>query len=321
MDGAAQKVATYQEEDLPETVVFEFKHRLFSLDGCVFRKTPDGDQVALYVPMGDVVAALPIHQIHLEFEIPPDSPDRKLLSLAVQALQYVQQVYPGDSIPREVITGKAPWMVEPKFLDLAKAWVAMLVVAWETREDISRLKRKDMVERIATAEARRTVETAHVKIAQELDAAAPRPDHVKESLEKLAQELSYIEALRDKFIDIRRVQSKLKGLYTTYQSEKAVSEQIMRCNSLFEPPVKEFFEKFAEFDTYVVDLGSILRRFDAQVSFIRGERDAFRQIYVLWQPLLAQWETTSAGRNEETESLVRETYRFAAQHYTRAVEW
>lgn len=321
MDGAAQKAETHQEEDLPETVVFEFKHRLFSVDGCVFRKTPGGDQVALYVPMGDVQAALPIHQIHLEFEIPPDSPDRKLMSLAAQALQYVQHVYPGDSIPREVITGKAPWMVDPKFLDLAKAWVDMLVVAWESKEDISRLKRKDMVDRTATAEARRIVETAHTKIAQELDGAEPRPDHVKESLEKLAQELSYIEALREKFLDIRRLQSKLKGLYTAYQGEKAVSEQIMRCNSLFEPPIKEFFEKFSEFDTYVVDLSSILRRFEAQVNFIRGERDAFRQIYVLWQPMLARWETASGGRSEETESLVRETYRFAAQHYTRAVEW
>lgn len=50
-------------EELPETVVFEFKHRLFSIDGCVFRKTPDGAQIALYIPMGDVQAAMQMSQI------------------------------------------------------------------------------------------------------------------------------------------------------------------------------------------------------------------------------------------------------------------
>lgn len=308
-------------QDLPETVVFDFKHRLFTLDGCVFRKTPGGDQVALYVPMGDVVAALPVHQLHLEFEIPEDSEDRKLMALAGQALQYVRHVYPGDSIPREVILGQAPWMVDEKYVELAKSWVAMLVIAWKSGEDITAMKRKDMVERVAKPDAAAIIHNAHTEIAAAVEPDNPRPDHVREMLEKLAQELSYIEALREKFLDIRRLQVKVKNLYTTFQSEKAVAEQITRCNSLFEAPIKEFFEKFAEFDTYVVDIISILKRFDAQVNFIRGERDAFRQIYVLWEPLLNAWHGYGGGRSDEGEALVRETYRFAAQHYVRTVEW
>ncbi|MFM2130697.1 MAG: hypothetical protein RL477_2243, partial [Pseudomonadota bacterium] len=287
----------------------------------VFRKTPGGDQIALYVPMGDVLAVLPVHQIHLEFDIPADSEDHNLMGLAGQALQYLPQVYPGDSIPREVLTGKAPWMVDPKFLEMAKAWVTMLVVSWKTGEDISALKRKDMMERAAKPETQQALEAADAEIAAAVAPEDPKPEHVRELLEKLAQELSYIEALREKFLDIRRMQTKLKGTYTSYQGEKAVAEQITRCNSLFEKPIKEFFEKFVEFDTYVVDLTSILKRFDAQVNFIRGERDAFRQIYLLWQPLLDRWEKFGGGRGEEGEALIRETYRFAAQHYVQTVDW
>lgn len=317
MDGTAE----IHDQDLPDTVEFKFTHRLFSLPGCVFRKTPEGDKVGLYVPMGDVQAVLPVHQIHLEFDIPEGSEDRKLMSLAVQALQYVKQVYPGDSIPKEVLTGKSPWMVEDKYLDLAKAWVAMLTVTWKTGEDIAAMKRVDMAVRAQTPETKAILETAHADIARELDADNPDPAKVRELFEKLAQELSYIEALREKFLDIRRLQVKLKNLYSTYQSEKAVAESITRCNSLFEAPVKAFFEKFAEFDTYVVDIISILRHFEQQVTFIRGERDAFRQIFDLWEPLTTRWDAFAGGRTDAAEALVRETYRFAAQHYTQSVAW
>lgn len=315
MDGSISQ------EDLPETVVFDFKHRLFSLDGCVFRKAQGSEQVALYVPMGDVVAALPVHQIHLEFEIPKESDDHRLMSLAGQALQYVKQVYPGDSIPREVITGKAPWMVDEKYLKQAQAWVSMLVVAWKTGEDTASMKRKDMLERAATPETKVILEQAYPEIAKAVAPDEPRPDQAKELLEKLAQELSYIEALREKFLDIRRMQTKLKGTSSAYQSEKAVAEQITRCNSMFEAPTRSFYEKFAELDTYVVDLTSILKHFDAQVNFIRGERDAFRQIHQLWEPLLERWEKYPGGRSENGEELIRDTYRFAAQHYMRTADW
>jgi hypothetical protein len=143
-----------QEVELPETVHFDFKHRLFTIDGCVFRKTSDGSEVALLVPMGEVQTALPVHQIRQEFEIDPKSDDEQLIQWAAQALQYVRQIYPGDSIPSEVLIGKAPWMVEKNFLPLARARIAMLVIAWKTDEDISKLKTKDILERAESAEAK-----------------------------------------------------------------------------------------------------------------------------------------------------------------------
>jgi len=309
------------EADLPETVHFDFKHRLFTIDGCVFRKTSDGSEVALLVPMGDVHAALPVHQIRQEFEIDPESDDEQLMQWAAQALQYVRQIYPGDSIPSEVLTGKAPWMVEEKFLTLARARIAMLVVAWKTDEDISKLKTKDILEHAESAESKAILESSYDEIATELELGEGKRDHIIELMDKLAQELSYVEALREKFLELRHMQAKLKSLYSTYQGEKAITEAITRCNSLLEVPIKEQFEKFAEFDTYMTDIINIMRHFDAQVNFIRGERDAFRQTYMLWENLLTQWNEFPGGRNDVTNSLVNETYRFAAQHFVRTADW
>lgn len=309
------------EASLPETVHFDFKHRLFTIDGCVFRKTSDGSQVALIVPMGDVQAALPVHQIRQEFEIDPQCNDEQLMQWAAQALQYVRQVYPGDSIPSEVLTGKAPWMVEERFLTLARARVIMLVVTWKMDEDFTNLKPADLIARSQSPETKELLEDSYEEIAAELELGAGKRDYVVELMGKLAQELSYVEALRDKFLGLRRMQIKLKNLYSVYQGEKAIAESITRCNSLIEMPIKDLFDKFAEFDTYMTDIINIMRHFDAQVNFIRGERDAFRQIYMLWEELLDQWAACDPGRNDTAEHLVRETYRFAAQHFVRTVEW
>ena len=184
---------------LPDTVDFNFQHRIFSVDGCVFRKANDGDTIALFIPMGDVMAALQVHQIKLEFEIDPESEDQKLMDLAAQALQYVRQVYPGDSIPYEVINGKAPWMVEEKYLQLAKARLDMLIVSWKTEEDISKIKQSDLIKRAESDEVKKIVEDSYADIAEELmlEIEGDKRDHVIELLEKLAQELSYVEALRE----------------------------------------------------------------------------------------------------------------------------
>jgi len=117
------------------------------------------------------------------------------------------------------------------------------------------------------------------------------------------------------------MQAKLESLYSTYQGEKAITEAITRCNSLLEVPIKEQFEKFTEFDTYMTDIINIMRHFDAQVNFIRGEREAFRQTYMLWENLLTQWNEFPGGRNDAASNLVNETYRFAAQHFVRTADW
>jgi hypothetical protein len=308
---------------LPDTVDFNFQHRIFSVDGCVFRKANDGDTIALFIPMGDVMAALQVHQIKLEFEIDPESEDQKLMDLAAQALQYVRQVYPGDSIPYEVINGKAPWMVEEKYLQLAKARLDMLIVSWKTEEDISKIKQSDLIKRAESDEVKKIVEDSYADIAEELmlEIEGDKRDHVIELLEKLAQELSYVEALREKFLEIQQMQGKLKKLYSTYQNEKTIAESIARRNSLLETPIKGYFEKFEEFDTYMAEIISILGRFEAQVNFIRGERDAFRQTYVVWEDMLNLWNPFEGSRNTESENLVRETYRFAAQHFVHTDDW
>ena len=212
-------------------------------------------------------------------------------------------------------------MVEEKFLKLARARITMLVVAWKTDEDISKLKQSEIVERAESAETKSLLEDSYTEIAKELELGDDKRDHIIELMDKLGQELSYVEALRDKFLELRRMQTKIKSLYSAYQGEKAITEAIARCNSLIEAPIKELFEKFAEFDTYMTDIVNIMRHFDAQVNFIRGERDAFRQTYMLWENLLEQWNAFPGGRNDAASNLVNETYRFAAQHFVRTADW
>src|SRR4051794_319703 len=86
---------------------FDFEHKVFSLASCVFRKAHDGSCIVLQCPLGDVVAALPIQTLCATFEIAPGSNDAALLKRVAEALKYVKQVRPGDSVPSEILDGRA----------------------------------------------------------------------------------------------------------------------------------------------------------------------------------------------------------------------
>lgn len=304
-----------------ENIDFIFQHRLFKIDGCVFRKMSDGDDVALFVPMGDIVAAVPIHQIRLSFEIAADSQDDKLMQYAAQALQYVRRVYPGDSIPADVISGRAPWMVEERYITLAKARVALQIVGWKTGEDLSALEPDDAIARAEDPETKKLIEDACREMAEKLELGEDGAKQVTEQTEKFVQELSYIEALRDKLAPILRIQAGLKTLFSAFRDEKAARESITRCNSLLDAPIKEIFAKFVAFDANTGEIFNTLKRFDAQVEYVRNTRDELRQVYLKWEDLLAQWEKFKGVRDDGSEALIRETYHFAAQHFVQTVEW
>ncbi len=313
--------ATLDELSYKENIDFNFQHSLFKIEGCVFRRSADGKEVSLYVPMGDIVAAVPVHQIRLSFEIAPGSQDEKLMQYAAQALQYVRRVYPGDSIPTDVISGRAPWMVEEQYLTLARARVALQIVSWKTGEDLADLEPEDAVARVEDKETQNLVKQAYEELAQKLELGEGGVKQVMEQVEKLGQELAYVEALHEKLQPVRRIQAGLKTLFSAYRDEKAMRESITRCNSLLDTPIKEIFAKFVSFDANTGEILNTLKRFDAQIDYIRLTRDELRQVYLKWEDLLAHWEKFKGVRDDHTEHLVRETYHFAAQHFVQTVEW
>ena len=88
-----------------------------------------------------------------------------------------------------------------------------------------------------------------------------------------------------------------------------------------EKPAQATSDKFDEFDATIGEILNTLRQYDAKVQYVRKVRDELRQIYLLWEEILGIWERCDDAEQSETENAIRETYRFAAQHFVQTDDW
>lgn len=305
----------------PETIEFLFDHKVFTVEGCVFRKTDDGKDIGLFVPMGELQAAITVGQLRSTFDIAPESHDGQLLEKTIQALKYVKQLYPGDSIPVEVLDGSAYWMVEEQYLALATARITMQLIAWHTGDDIGEFDLNQIVVQAESPENIKLVEKAYEEMAKKLGYETERRQDVIDLVGKLAQELSYIEALRDKLGKTRQIQAKLGKLFALNEDDKTLRESITRCNTLLNNPIKKIFGMFETLDANTGEILQTLRSYEAQVKYIREVRDEFRQIYLLWEDFLDQWSTFDSTDPQQVDNMIRTSYRFAASNFAHQDDW
>ncbi len=311
--------------DAPEkpsgTLEFDFRHRVFSAKGAVFRMTPDRNEVTFCVPLGSMMAALSLDTIRSSFEILPDSVDDYLLKQVCQALKFVQQIRPGDSIPSEILDGRASWMVDEKYLLTAKARISMQLVGWISGKEIHASEMHELLVEAEKPETRRMVQEAFGAIAEKLGYKPEQRSEVVDLVDRISQELSYVEALRDRFGTVRRMGAILKNLAATCSRDRNLQQAIARCTSLLAKPAQKIMDTFGQVDANTGEILQTLRNYEAQVDYIRKVRDELRETYLLWEELLQLWDRYDGMPGPAVEKLVRETYRFAARHFSQAVDW
>jgi hypothetical protein len=64
-----------------------------------------------------------------------------------------------------------------------------------------------------------------------------------------------------------------------------------------------------------------LCQYDAKVEYVRKTRDELRQVYLLWEEILGIWDGCDGSEEADTENAIRESYRFAAQHFVQINDW
>jgi hypothetical protein len=309
------------ESGAPTTLEFTFKHRVFSAEGAVFRKTSDGSDVALVVPLGDVVGTLPIATLRASFNIAAESEDGKLLAKVVKAMRFMREIHPGDSIPSEIIDGSGSWMVDEKYLVAAKARIALRLVAWLQGEDVGQLATHELIAKAENPETRQMVQNAFGAAATKLGYAEDQRGQIVDLVGRLANEYSYIEALRDRFDRLKRLIATLKLLYGAYSRERATQDMITRCNTLLVKPAQKIFALFDAVDANTGEILQTLRNYQAQVDYIRKTRDTLRELHLMWEDILERWEDVEPSTSPAAEVAIRDTYRFAARHFSQATTW
>lgn len=317
-DGAASHTVPPADD---RSRVFAFQHKLFTVDGGYFAIQKSTGEAAFHVPLGDLKGAIPLSTLRYEFRVNENSADGRLLDVVEKSLRYVKEIRPYDSIPHELLDGTASWSVEERHRRIAHNRLTVQLASWLTGGE-SVIQDAVRLEQVAQdPETKRRVQEAFTRLAEKAGFGKERRQEVVDMIDAIARELSYVEALRDRYARVRYIGAQLAVLNGLYRRDGGIRDEIFRMQVLIRSPLANFDNMFGQVDAQTGEILSVVKNLKAQIRFIREMRDELHFRLMLWDDLTDSWTGIPVEKSSEVELLLKETYRFLARHFGQAVEW
>jgi len=299
-------------------------HPLFTTLGePLFRRAETDGAPVMVVMLGEREAAIPLRSLQREFGIPDDSDDGRMLALIAQSLDFVSGLRIGDTLPAEVCSGEASWEPDEMHLKIANARLQWQLVVWlssGTGGDTPNLDADALMQVADDPVRKQQVQQAFTKAAEAL--GLPTREAVVQLVEELAQELAYIEALRDRLLRrVKAMMEKLNRMAQTYRGDGSHLETLTQVRRLTAAAVQQIARRFEELDAQTGEVMAALRNADSQRTFIRSNRDWLYRAQRAWQALLSDWDVAGSGFDEGMMLLLNHSYQFLAPRYMPVTEW
>ena len=305
----------------PKNTHFGFEHKVFDVPGAVFKMDRSDGSVALHLTLGGVNASIDMHQLAKTFNISSDTADGNMLKMVEKGLRFVREIRPGNSIPNELLDGSASWAIEPRHYERARSKIIVQLVNWMTDGNSAIDASADVLKLIESPEVKGKINDAFGAAARQLGMKEIDKELVIAMISHLANELAYIEALRDKVAGYMVIRKKVKELAAVYRNDRRIAETIDRVAALVTNPFNKLREQFQLVDAQTAEIMSSLRQLTATVTFLRGVRDGLREFVLLWNDLDLAWIELRVERGPVAEALITRTYRFAATYYSMTQRW
>ncbi len=304
--------------DTPDVVTFRhaFFHRV---DDIHFRIDDATRQPVACVRLGDGLVSLPLEGIRREFQIDPEGPDGRMLALLSKSLKFVKGLRLGDPVPKEVTSGDASWSPKDKHRQIAYHRLAMQVLGWLSGDEHVITNPDELLQVAGDPTFRKRVNDAFGEVAHAL--GLQTKEEVTELIQGLSQELAYIEALRDEFLAIKRMQRKTEVLRKIYANEHSLLEVANSLIRLVALAVEDLEDQFETVDAQTGEIMAALKNLDTVRHYLREHRNDLRVRLLAWEDILIKWLEHPMKAGRETEDLIAETYRFLAPRYMPVDEW
>jgi hypothetical protein len=299
-------------------------HRVFAMFGDpLFRRAESDGAPVMVVHLGEKEAAIPLDSLQREFGIVDGSSDGQMLDLIAQSLDFIGALRIGDPLPPEVLSGEASWQPDEVHLQIANARLQWQLVTWlnsGTGADAPPFDADSLLQVADDPARRQQVQQAFAKAAEALD--LPDSETVIRLVEELAQELAYIEALRDRLLRRSRVMAdKLSRIAQAFRGDASHLETLTQVRRLTATALKQIGHRFDELDAHTGEVMPALRNTDSQRAFIRSNRDWLYRTQRAWQSLLLDWDSAGIGFDDGVLLLLNRTYQFLAQRFMPVTEW
>ncbi|HVJ56017.1 MAG TPA: hypothetical protein VM689_26390 [Aliidongia sp.] len=307
-------------EKLPAgNTLFEFAHAVFRTPDARFLLGTDR-KPCLAIKLGDLDALVPLSSVVKEFQL-EGSPDAALIETVIAGLKYVKVIRPGDSIPRELLDGTASWRVEESHLEVAQGRLTLQLNSWLSGQERVVTDAVEILQLVDDPSVVARVKAGYGKVAAAIRLDASKEAEVIARIDKLAREIVYVEALRDRFNSVRQLQGKVASLRRVYRTDKTIDEELIRINNLFLKPIDAFEKVFADGDAQSKSIIYTLGNLEAQIGQIRDARDRLHAQLMLWDEILVQWQNVQMEISVATEKTIKDLYRFLAQTYLTQKSW
>jgi hypothetical protein len=306
-------------QDDERSTTFLFEHKVFDVPDVYFALTSDR-KPALHINYGDLRAQIETKSLRRGFAISPSSADDRMLRVVEQSLRFVRRIRPNDSIPREVLDGTASWAADESHRIIAHGRLTLQLASWMTG-NTAHVRRDQIGALTANPAVVERVQAAVAEIAQRIGLADDQKHQVIDRIAAFAQELSYVEAIRERFDGAAIIEQKVAKLLAIYKTDRFVGENLMRVSVLIKTPILKFEMMFAEMDKNSADIVSICQAYDEKVALLRRTRDDMFELYMMWEPILDGWKSVAIEKCKPAEDLIRTTFQFLARNYPQQTAW
>ena len=309
-----------QQAKQARSTTFTFEHKVFQVPSVFFALTEDR-KPAMHIDYGDLRAAIELRAVRSGFSIPKHSADDHMLGVVEGSLRFVRKIRPNDSIPREVLDGTASWAIDDSHHLTAHSRLTLQLAAWMTGKSAARLGRDQVKTLASNPEVISRVQAGVSEIVQKMGLQAHEKHVIVDRIESFARELSYVEAIRERFEAARTLSVKISKLLAMYKTDRFVGDNLTRVGSLMAAPLATFDGMFAKVDAMIADIMGICQNYDERVIELRVMRDDLFELYLMWEPILTRWQETQVIKSKPTEESVRLLFQFLARHYPQTSTW
>lgn len=308
-------------EELPDTIV-HFKHKFFSsFDELFFRLTDSQEPVAVVKLAKSNEAVLAFDGIRKEFGLAADSADSKMLERIAEALQYVNGIRIGDELPKEITCGEASWEPSERHFLIAKQRLTMQLVTWLTGDEHFFTTVEELMMVAEDPQVKKNITLAFSEAAAELGLGRDQRDRVVSQIESLAKQLAYIEAMRDMFGEIKKIDEKIQGLRRVYGTDRTMLDTADQVARLSQRCVSMFTENFDQIDAQTGEVMAMLKNISNQLEYIHKVRDELYRRLHPWERFIQVWKSVFVVRSDENINRLREIYQFLAPRYMKVNDW
>jgi hypothetical protein len=300
---------------------FVFQHKVFNVPKSYFAPASDTGEALFHVMLGTIQGAMTIDALRAEFGIKPDSSDSKLLGIIERSLRFLKRIRPGDSIPREILDGTASWSVEDRHREIANSRLSYQLATWIGGEE-SVVADAEQLRKLADDPAvKARIVESFGSAAEKLGLGKDKKQEVVDRIDTLANELAYIEALRERFGAIRAIVEKLAACVKLYNRDRQTAGEISRMQTLIREPILEFEKIFKSIYVETAEILPLLQNLAARVEAIRRARDELHARFMQWDEIIALWDDLQLVRGDYHYVVFKKTYQFLAQKYRPSTDW